>query len=78
MTTATLTTTRQTAQVTAQFVTVAYGWGFQDGATGQDLIVSDIYTHTDPRWAEFVQGFIAGAQRNGYLQAAAAAASLLR
>ena len=77
MTTATLTATTTTT-VSKTFVTVAYGWGFRDGTTGQDLQASDFYTHTDARWTEFVQGYIAGAQRQGYNQAAAAAASLLR
>jgi hypothetical protein len=60
------------------FVTLAYAWGFQDGAIGADLAVSDLYTHSDPRWVEFTQGYIAGAQHKGYMQAALVAASLLR
>jgi hypothetical protein len=75
--TATLTTAHETVVNTA-FVTVAFAWGFSDGATGQDLQASDFYTHSDARWSEFVQGFIHGAQRMGYIQAASAAASLLR
>lgn len=75
--TATLTTATRT-NVNTALVTVAFGWGFRDGFTGQDLQASDFYTHTDARWTEFVQGYILGAQSQGYNQAAAAAASLLR
>lgn len=60
------------------FVTLAYAWGFQDGATGVDLAASDLYSHSDPRWVEFTQGYIAGAQRKGYTPAAQAAAALLQ
>lgn len=81
MATATATLTTQTTQTQTQpgpvFVTLAYAWGFQDGATGADLAASDFYSHSDPRWAEFVQGYVAGAQRKGYTQAALVAASLL-
>lgn len=80
MATATAALTTQTTQTHTGpvFVTLAYAWGFQDGATGADLAASDFYTYSDPRWAEFVQGYVAGAQRNGYTQAALVAASLLQ
>ncbi|MFZ1756806.1 MAG: hypothetical protein WBO46_23185 [Caldilineaceae bacterium] len=61
----------------AAYVTAAYGWGFADGAGGQDLAVSDIFPHSDPRWTEFVQGYVAGAQASGYERAATAALCLL-
>jgi len=79
MATATATPTTQTTQTHTGpiFVTLAYAWGFQDGATGVDLAASDYYSHSDPRWAEFTQGYVAGAQRRGYSQAAQVAASLL-
>lgn len=79
MATATATLTAQTTQTQPGpvFVTLAYAWGFQDGAIGADLAASDFYSRSDPRWAEFVQGYVAGAQRKGYTQAALVAASLL-
>lgn len=82
MATATLTKTQTQSKTHTHtgpiFVTLAYAWGFQDGATGADLAASDLYTHSDPRWVEFTQGYLAGAQRKGYTQAARAAASLLQ
>lgn len=84
MATATAIFTTQTAQTHTHthtgpvFVTLAWAWGFEDGATGADLAVSDYYTHSDHRWVEFTQGYVAGALRKGYTQAAMVAASLLR
>ena len=72
------TTTAKTTHTGPVFVTLAYAWGFQDGATGADLRSSDFYNHSDPRWVEFTQGYIAGAQCKGYTRAALVAASLLR
>ncbi len=82
MATATLTQTQTQSKTHTHtgpiFVTLIYAWGFQDGVTGADLAASDLYTHSDPRWVEFTQGYIAGAQSKGYTQAARAAASLLQ
>jgi len=61
----------------AALVTAAYGWGFRDGSGGRDLAASDLFRHADPRWTEFVQGYVAGAQAGGFGRAAAAALSLV-
>lgn len=60
---------QQTAQATQpatvigvwpNFVTTAYAWGFEDGATGQDRRGFLYWTMTDARYTEYSEGYTAG------------------
>ncbi len=42
------------------FVTLAYAWGFEDGAQGERSRGWAYFTFTDPRYAEYTAGYAAG------------------
>ena len=43
-----------------RFVTLAYAWGFEDGATGEQRRGWHYWTLDDPRYAEYSEGHDAG------------------
>ena len=45
------------------FVTLAYGWGYEDGAQGKHVGAWAYFTLTDPRFSEYMDGYAAGAQK---------------
>jgi hypothetical protein len=54
-------TTRQAAPSPSPiFVTLAYAWGFEDGAQGERRRAWAYFTFTDPRYEEYATGYAAG------------------
>ncbi len=54
-------TTAGEAPATAPiFVTLAYAWGFEDGAQGNRQRGSAYFLFTDPRYEEYNAGFASG------------------
>lgn len=56
--------THHPAPVAPAFVTLAYGWGYEDGQAGEDRRGFMYFTLGDPRQAEYIAGHQAGMARN--------------
>lgn len=57
---ATQPTTTTATQTWPRFVTLAFAWGFEDGAQGNRSQPWAYWTPTDARYAEYSEGFDAG------------------
>lgn len=57
---ATQPTTTTATQRWPRFVTLAFAWGFEDGALGNRSQPWAYWTPTDARYAEYSEGFDAG------------------
>lgn len=52
--------TTTTLTALPRFVTLAFAWGFEDGATGNTRQPWAYWTPTDARYAEYSEGYDAG------------------
>jgi hypothetical protein len=60
ITTQTQTQTAAPAQISISFVTLAYGWGYEDGQNGNCRQPWAYWTLSDPRYEEYSEGYDAG------------------
>ena len=58
--TQTPTPTPAPAQILISFVTLAYGWGYEDGQISEHRRGWHYWTMNDPRYAEYNEGYEAG------------------
>ena len=54
------TQTTAPAQISISFVTLAFGWGYEDGQNGNLRQPWAYWTLSDPRYAEYSEGYDAG------------------
>ena len=59
--------THTPAPVMPAFVTQAYGWGYQDGSTGERRRGFLYWTLTDPSQEEYEAGYLAAIEADDYI-----------